>query len=142
MPCSDINLETRTFSIRPILTARTPRPPRKASEWPLRHPATSGCGDMAGLYRWQGMWAQLGSPAPDDVLFHGLIARYSEPQRKYHFRKCFEKLQELRPDRTRPAEEKILLGPCGTGDADLNPRISAFSDPHYRFSWRPWRLGG
>lgn len=45
------------------------------------------------------MWAALGA-APDEPLFRDLVARYSEPHRKYHtmqhLGECFEKLQELR----------------------------------------------
>jgi predicted metal-dependent HD superfamily phosphohydrolase len=72
-----------------------------------------GSGDMAVLNQWQEMWARLGSPLPEDALFHDLTARYREPHRKYHtvqhLEECFEKLREIRSDAERAEEVELAL---------------------------------
>lgn len=59
------------------------------------------------------MWKELGAASPDPKLRGELIARYSEPHRKYHtlqhLDECFEKLDEIRTLAERPAEIELAL---------------------------------
>ena len=59
------------------------------------------------------MWKQLGAASPDPKLHGELIARYSEPHRKYHtvqhLDECFEKLDEVRALARHPAEVELAL---------------------------------
>jgi predicted metal-dependent HD superfamily phosphohydrolase len=59
------------------------------------------------------MWARLGVAAPDAAVFEELVARYSEPHRRYHtirhLDECFAKLEELRPEANHPEEVEFAL---------------------------------
>jgi predicted metal-dependent HD superfamily phosphohydrolase len=59
------------------------------------------------------MWAALGAATADEALHRDLIARYSEPHRKYHtmqhLHECFEKLRELRALAQKPEEIELAL---------------------------------
>lgn len=70
---------------------------------------------MPSIGRWKAAWEELGvkfTPALRAV-FDELIARYSEPHRKYHtvrhLDECFEKLAEIRPLAEHPAEVEVAL---------------------------------
>lgn len=68
---------------------------------------------MPGLDQWRQLWARLGAAAPNDLLFHDLIGRYSEAHRKYHTTRhldeCFEKLKELENEARHPEEVEFAL---------------------------------
>jgi predicted metal-dependent HD superfamily phosphohydrolase len=68
---------------------------------------------MPAIARWHEMWKQLGAASPDPKLHGELIARYSEPHRKYHtvqhLDECFEKLDEVRALARHPAEVELAL---------------------------------
>lgn len=72
-----------------------------------------GLDPMPGLAQWQQMWTQLGLAEPPAGLFDQLIARYSEPHRKYHtprhLDECFAKFEELRPEAEHPWEVEFAL---------------------------------
>jgi predicted metal-dependent HD superfamily phosphohydrolase len=59
------------------------------------------------------MWAALGAKSADEALLRDLIARYSEPHRKYHtlqhLQECFEKLGQLRALARKPEEIELAL---------------------------------
>jgi len=59
------------------------------------------------------MWKQLGAVNPDPRLHGELIARYSEPHRRYHtvrhLDECFERLDEIRSLARHPAEIELAL---------------------------------
>ena len=59
------------------------------------------------------MWKQLGAANPDPRLHGELIARYSEPHRRYHtvrhLDECFERLDEIRSLARHPAEIELAL---------------------------------
>lgn len=63
--------------------------------------------------QWSNMWEELGVPVPGDRLLKELLARYSEPHRKYHtvqhLDECFEKLDDARSLATCPAEVELAL---------------------------------
>jgi predicted metal-dependent HD superfamily phosphohydrolase len=70
---------------------------------------------MPSIDRWKATWQELGvsfTPALH-AAFGDLIARYSEPHRKYHtvrhLDECFAKLGELRALVEHPAEVEIAL---------------------------------
>lgn len=68
---------------------------------------------MPTVARWHEMWKQLGAGTPDPKLHGELIARYSEPHRKYHtaqhLGECFEKLEAVRALAEHPAEIELAL---------------------------------
>jgi len=68
---------------------------------------------MPAIARWHEMWKELGAASPDPKLYGELIARYSEPHRKYHtlrhLDECFEKLDEVRALAEHPAEIELAL---------------------------------
>ena len=68
---------------------------------------------MPAIAQWQGMWKELGAANPDPRLHDELIARYSEPHRRYHtlqhLGECFEKLEEVRALAEHPAEIELAL---------------------------------
>ena len=68
---------------------------------------------MLAISRWHEMWKKLGAANPDPKLYGELIARYSEPHRKYHtlrhLDECFEKLDEVRALAENPAEIELAL---------------------------------
>jgi predicted metal-dependent HD superfamily phosphohydrolase len=68
---------------------------------------------MLAIARWHEMWKELGAANPDPKLHGELIARYSEPHRKYHtmqhLDECFEKLDEIRSLARYPAEVELAL---------------------------------
>jgi predicted metal-dependent HD superfamily phosphohydrolase len=53
---------------------------------------------MPDLERWRATWTGLGIRAPDDRLYAEVVARYSEPHRRYHttlqLDECFARLDE------------------------------------------------
>ena len=59
------------------------------------------------------MWKELGAAKPDSKLHGELIARYSEPHRKYHtlqhLEECFEKFDAIRALAEHPAEIELAL---------------------------------
>jgi predicted metal-dependent HD superfamily phosphohydrolase len=59
------------------------------------------------------MWARFGVAAPDAAVFEELVARYSEPHRRYHtirhLDECFAKLEELRSEAKHPEEVEFAL---------------------------------
>jgi predicted metal-dependent HD superfamily phosphohydrolase len=65
------------------------------------------------LCQWRATWIQLGVTAPDEPLFYTLVARYAEPQRKYHtlqhLEECLNKLEELAAVAVHPAEVELAL---------------------------------
>lgn len=67
---------------------------------------------MPDLDQWRGMWAAFGITA-DEALLRDLVARYSEPHRKYHtmqhLEECFGKLRELRALARQPEEIELAL---------------------------------
>lgn len=65
--------------------------------------------------QWRNTWKDLGVSITPALLqdFEGIIARYSEPHRKYHtvrhLEECFEKLAEVRTLAQKPPEIEIAL---------------------------------
>jgi len=68
---------------------------------------------MPALAQWQQMWVRLGIATADAVVFDQLIARYSEPHRKYHttrhLEECFAKFEELRSEAKHVEEVEFAL---------------------------------
>jgi predicted metal-dependent HD superfamily phosphohydrolase len=68
---------------------------------------------MLTIARWHELWKQLGAADPDPKLHGELIARYSEPHRRYHtlqhLDECLEKFDEIRALAERPAEIELAL---------------------------------
>ena len=68
---------------------------------------------MPSKDQWQQMWARFGVTDPDASVFDQLLARYSEPHRKYHTARhldeCFARFEELRSDATHPDEVEFAL---------------------------------
>lgn len=67
---------------------------------------------MPSIERWRQVWKRFGVSAPNEI-FQDLIARYSEPHRKYHtmqhLDECFDKLQEIRAAAVHPNEIELAL---------------------------------
>lgn len=70
---------------------------------------------MHSLDQWKATWQALGieaTPALEGV-FDDLVARYSEPHRRYHtlrhLDECFARLDELQPAMEHPAEIDLAL---------------------------------
>ena len=67
---------------------------------------------MPSPLRWRDLWERLGAPTPAGV-YEELIARYSEPQRKYHtvqhLDQCFEKLDPARALAAHAEEVELAL---------------------------------
>ena len=67
---------------------------------------------MPSLDDWRATWAALGVTGEEN-LFRDLIARYSEPHRKYHtlqhLYECFVRLAEIRSSALRPQEIELAL---------------------------------
>ena len=65
------------------------------------------------IARWRAMWKELGAANPDPKLHAELIARYSEPHRKYHtlqhLEECFSKFEDVRAVAEHPAEIELAL---------------------------------
>ena len=65
--------------------------------------------------QWKKSWSELGVSITPALLqdFNEIIARYSEPHRKYHttrhLEECFEKFAEVRTLAQRPAETEIAV---------------------------------
>lgn len=59
------------------------------------------------------MWQELGAAGADDLLFHQLVASYSEPHRKYHtiqhLEECLTNLDHVRAEAERAAEVELAL---------------------------------
>jgi predicted metal-dependent HD superfamily phosphohydrolase len=70
---------------------------------------------MPSPERWKATWKELGVPITPALLsaYENLIARYSEPHRKYHTVRhlddCLTKLDEIRTVAERPAEVEVAL---------------------------------
>src|SRR5688572_4255858 len=68
---------------------------------------------MGALGGWPEIWKRLGAPVTNDELLQELVARYSEPHRRYHtlrhLDECFERLDEIRAEAERPAEVELAL---------------------------------
>lgn len=68
---------------------------------------------MPGLKRWLELWTRLGAAVTDERVFHHLIARYSEPHRKYHtlhhLAECFERFAEIKTNAVHPDEVELAL---------------------------------
>jgi predicted metal-dependent HD superfamily phosphohydrolase len=68
---------------------------------------------MPDLVQWNRTWTRLGVNAPDGAVFGELVARYSEPHRRYHTIKhldeCFAKFEELRNETIHPGEVEVAL---------------------------------
>src|SRR5688572_31895573 len=70
---------------------------------------------MPSLDQWTATWRDLGVSVTPAVVswFDDLMARYSEPHRRYHTTRhldeCFTKLAELRGFAERPAEVEVAL---------------------------------
>lgn len=69
--------------------------------------------ETVSLARWQAVWRELGAANVDELLFHQLVASYSEPHRKYHtvqhLEECLAHLDEVRFEAERPAEVELAL---------------------------------
>jgi predicted metal-dependent HD superfamily phosphohydrolase len=72
---------------------------------------------MAGrsvyISRWNRLWSTLGAAHADETLFCDIIAKYSEPHRKYHtlrhLEECLRHLDEVQHLASRPAEIELAL---------------------------------
>jgi predicted metal-dependent HD superfamily phosphohydrolase len=70
---------------------------------------------MPSIDRWKATWQEMSVPFTPALraAFDGLIARYSEPHRKYHtvrhLDECFAKLAEVRHLAEHPAEVEVAL---------------------------------
>lgn len=68
---------------------------------------------MPQFEQWQVMWKGPGASTCDHALYHELIARYSEPHRKYHTTRhldeCFAKLLEVQSSAIRYREIELAL---------------------------------
>ena len=68
---------------------------------------------MTSLDRWKAVWRELGAATVDEMLFHKLVASYSEPHRKYHtmqhLEECLAQLDRVRSEAERPAEVELAL---------------------------------
>ena len=68
---------------------------------------------MTTLARWQTVWRELGAAKVDELLFHQLVASYSEPHRKYHtmqhLEECLAHLDEVRSEAERAGEVELAL---------------------------------
>jgi predicted metal-dependent HD superfamily phosphohydrolase len=77
----------------------------------LLHPCIAGAVTLVD--RWDGDWADLGTPPPDARTLAELLARYTEPQRAYHtlqhLAECFAALDSSRGLAERPGEVAIAL---------------------------------
>jgi predicted metal-dependent HD superfamily phosphohydrolase len=77
----------------------------------LLHPSVAG--DMTLADRWDGDWADLGTPPPDARILAELLAGYTEPQRAYHtlqhLAECFAAFDNSRGMAERPGEVAIAL---------------------------------
>ncbi len=69
--------------------------------------------ETVSLPRWQAVWRELGATQVDELLFHQLVASYSEPHRKYHtvqhLAECLAHLDEVRSEAERAAEVELAL---------------------------------
>ena len=67
---------------------------------------------MATLEQWIATWRQLGVAAPAGV-YEELMARYAEPQRRYHtgrhLEECFGELVGVRGEAAHPGEVEVAL---------------------------------
>jgi predicted metal-dependent HD superfamily phosphohydrolase len=68
---------------------------------------------MTLVDRWNGDWADLGTPPPDSRTLAELLERYTEPQRAYHtlqhLGECFAAFDSSRGLAERPGEVAIAL---------------------------------
>jgi predicted metal-dependent HD superfamily phosphohydrolase len=69
--------------------------------------------ETVSLARWQAVWRELGAATVDDLLFHQLVASYSEPHRKYHtvqhLEECLAHLDQVRSEAERAGEVELAL---------------------------------
>jgi predicted metal-dependent HD superfamily phosphohydrolase len=65
------------------------------------------------LDRWKAVWRELGAVMVDELLFHQLVASYSEPHRKYHtvqhLEECLAQFDRVCAEAERPAEVELAL---------------------------------
>jgi len=65
------------------------------------------------ISRWNRLWSILGAARADETLFSSIIAKYSEPHRKYHtlrhLEECLSHLDETQHLAARPAEIELAL---------------------------------
>jgi predicted metal-dependent HD superfamily phosphohydrolase len=77
---------------------------------------------MSTQEKWAATWRGLGA-APPEGIYEELMARYAEPQRRYHtlrhIEECFAALETVRSEAERPAEVELALW---FHDAIYNPR--------------------
>ncbi|MEO8623031.1 MAG: N-methyl-D-aspartate receptor NMDAR2C subunit [bacterium] len=68
---------------------------------------------MPDFERWQASWKRLGVNAPEEHTYAIVIARYAEPQRKYHtmqhLDECFAHFDAARHLAERPDEVEVAL---------------------------------
>ncbi len=68
---------------------------------------------MTSLDQWKAVWRELGAATVDEMLFHQLVASYSEPHRKYHtmqhLEECFAQFDRVRSEAERPGEVELAL---------------------------------
>jgi predicted metal-dependent HD superfamily phosphohydrolase len=90
---------------------------------------------MPGLDQWRQMWARFGVSEPDASLLERLLARYSEPHRKYHTTRhldeCLAKFEELGAEARHPEEIEFALwfhdGVYDTKREDNEPRSAEWA---------------
>lgn len=70
-------------------------------------------GRFVYISRWERLWSTLGAAHADGTLFCNIIAKYSEPHRKYHtlrhLEECLSHLDEAQHLAARPAEIELAL---------------------------------
>lgn len=70
-------------------------------------------GRFVYISRWNQLWSTLGVAHADETLFWEIIARYSEPHRKYHtlrhLEECLSHLDQVQHLAARPAEIELAL---------------------------------
>ena len=68
---------------------------------------------MISIDRWRNVWRELGAATVDELLFHQLVASYSEPHRKYHtvqhLEECLAHLDHVRSEAERAGEVELAL---------------------------------
>jgi len=68
---------------------------------------------MPAVEQWRGLWRRLGAASPQDALYEQLLARYSEPHRRYHtvqhLDECLAQFAELEADALHPERIELAL---------------------------------
>ena len=69
--------------------------------------------EIVSAERWRTVWRELGAQTVDELLFHQLVASYSEPHRKYHstrhLEECLGQLDQVRSEAERAGEVELAL---------------------------------